>query len=118
IPFAIGLLDIGGSPIPLRLADQVQVTGDTALLELTAQSQQWVFEDVPNRPVPSLLRDFSAPVIVEYAYTDDELALLLAHDTNAFARWEAGQELASRQILEVAHAIQKADTDAGVTPPA
>nr|MBF0686135.1 aminopeptidase N C-terminal domain-containing protein [Pseudomonas sp.] len=68
-----------------------------------------------SRPVPSLLRDFSAPVIVEYAYTDDELALLLAHDTNAFARWEAGQELASRQILEVVHALQKAAPDGAAT---
>ena len=117
IPFAMGLLDVGGSPIPLRLTGQAQVAGDTALLELTTHSQQWVFEDVPGRPVPSLLRNFSAPIIVEYAYTDEELALLLAHDTNAFARWEAGQELASRQILEVAHAIQKAGLEAGVTPP-
>src|SRR5690606_30025884 len=102
-------------PVSLRLADQAQPIGDTALLELTTESQQWVFEDVTSRPIPSLLRDFSAPVIVEYAYTDDELALLLAHDTNAFARWEAGQELASRQILEVAHAIQKAAPEAAAT---
>src|SRR5690606_24211267 len=107
IPFAMGLLDVGGSPISLRLAGQTQPVGDTALLELTTESQQWVFEDVANRPVPSLLRDFSAPVIVEYAYTDDELALLLAHDTNAFARWEAGQELATRQILAIAHDMQR-----------
>src|SRR5690606_12836933 len=107
IPFALGLLDAAGTPLPFRLAGAKQPLVDTALLELTAESHQWVFEDVATRPVPSLLRDFSTPVIVEYAYTDDELALQLAHDINAFARWEAGQELAARQILAIAHDLQK-----------
>ena len=55
---------------------------DTALLELTTQSQQWTFDGIAEPPVPSLLRDFSAPVIVEYDWTDAELALLSAHDAN------------------------------------
>ncbi len=97
IPFAIGLLDRTGKPMPLALDDQPP-TG-TVLLELTGERQQWVFDGIPSAPVPSLLRGFSAPVIVDYAWTDEELALLSAHDTDAFARWEAGQELATRQIL-------------------
>ncbi len=98
IPFALGLLDAQGNALPLRLAPDAQPQ-DTVVLELTTQTQSWTFHGVAAKPVPSLLRDFSAPVIVEYDYADSDLALLLAHDTNAFARWEAGQELAARHIL-------------------
>ena len=107
IPFAIGLLGEDGRALPLR---HDGATRDTALLELTTHSQQWVFEDIAERPVPSLLRDFSAPVIVDYDWTDAELALLSAHDVNPFARWEAGQELATRQILALAAARQAGRT--------
>ncbi|MDX3907606.1 MAG: aminopeptidase N [Pigmentiphaga sp.] len=98
IPFAIGLLDGEGRPLPLKLAGDTMVR-DTALLELATEQAEWTFENVDARPVPSLLRDFSAPVIVEYDYSDHELALLMKHDGNAFARWEAGQQLATRVIL-------------------
>ena len=107
IPFAIGLLDRDGRPLTLRHEGEAR---ETALLELATQSQQWVFEDIAERPVPSLLRDFSAPVIVDYAWTDEELALLSAHDRNPFARWEAGQEFATRQILALAEARQAGRT--------
>ena len=100
IPFAIGLLDQAGRALPLRLAGSSDIAG-TVLLELTTERQQWVFEDIAEPPVPSLLRDFSAPVIVEYDFSDTDLALLLANDANAFTRWEAGQELASREILRL-----------------
>ncbi|WP_296556692.1 aminopeptidase N [Pigmentiphaga sp.] len=98
IPFAIGLLDAQGQPLPLKEVNGHEIR-DTALLELTTERRQWTFENIDARPVPSLLRDFSAPVIVEYDYTDHELALLMKHDGNAFARWEAGQQLATRVIL-------------------
>ena len=107
IPFAIGLLDAQGRALPLKHDGKVS---DTALLELTTQSQQWTFDGIAEPPVPSLLRDFSAPVIVEYDWTDAELALLSAHDANPFARWEAGQELATRQILALAEARQAGRT--------
>ncbi|MBO1113161.1 aminopeptidase N [Bordetella petrii] len=100
IPFALGLLDPQGRALPLHLAGGAPQ--DTALLELTQETQQWVFHDIPAQPVPSLLRGFSAPVIVEYNWSDAELALLSAHDSDPFARWEAGQELATRQILALA----------------
>lgn len=105
IPFALGLLNPNGSALPLRLNGASQ-TCDTVVLELTQESQDWVFEDIDEQPIPSLLRDFSAPVLVEYAYTESDLALLLAHDTNAFARWEAGQELAVRHLLRIAEALR------------
>ena len=99
IPFALGLLDEAGQALPLHIDG---ATHDTFLLELTEASQQWVFEHVPSRPIPSLLRGFSAPVIVEYDWSNAELALLSAHDSDPFARWEAGQELATREILALA----------------
>jgi aminopeptidase N, Escherichia coli type len=104
IPFAIGFLARDGRPLPMVRDGQ---RSDTALLELTDTTGQWVFEEIDELPVPSLLRDFSAPVIVEYDWSDADLALLSAHDPNPFARWEAGQELASRQIL--ANAARCAD---------
>ena len=58
-----------------------------------------MFVDVAAPPVPSLLRNFSAPVIVKYDYSEAELTHLMAHDVNAFNRWEAGQRLALELIL-------------------
>ena len=101
IPVLIGLLDANGKNMPLKHNGQ---TVGTVMLELLQESQSWTFDDIESAPTPSLLRDFSAPVIIEYDYTDAQLALLLAHDHNAFARWEAGQELASRQIIRLAKA--------------
>jgi len=63
---------------------------------LTQSEQGFVFTNVATAPVPSLLRGFSAPVILECDYTPDELALLLGHDVDGFNRWEAGQQLAAR----------------------
>ena len=112
IPIKFGLLDQQGKPLTFTLHGQTtqqvlpESVGDhtlqQALLELKQASQTWVLNDVASLPVPSLLRDFSAPVIIDYTYQDQDLALLSAHDTNAFVRWEAGQELASRQIMKMA----------------
>ncbi|MEI2418045.1 aminopeptidase N [Orrella sp. JC864] len=105
IPFALGLLDPQGREIPLTLGDAAPA--GTVLLELTEATAQWTFQDIAQAPVPSLLRDFSAPVIVEYDWTDEQLALLFAHDPNPFARWEAGQELAVRRVLDNAARHQR-----------
>lgn len=105
IPFALGLLDAQGRALPLRIqgTDGSQAT---VLLELTEECQTWVFKDIPSKPIPSLLRGFSAPVTVAYNWSNEELALLSAHDSDPFARWEAGQELATRHILALAQQHQ------------
>ncbi len=76
----------------------------TTILELTGKRQSFTFDGLAARPVPSLLRGFSAPVILERATTSGERAFLLAHDTDPFNRWEAGRALAkdalSRMITE------------------
>jgi aminopeptidase N len=102
IPLAIGLIGADGRDLPLYLAgegDTPERGQTTRILSLTAGEQQFVFEGVPAPPVPSLLRDFSAPVILNHEWRDAELNFLLAHDSDPFNRWEAGQRLASRLIL-------------------
>jgi aminopeptidase N len=69
-------------------------------LTLEDERASFVFEDIPEQPVPSLLRDFSAPVKVKYRYAPAELAVLIAHDTDPYARWEAAQRLSQDCILE------------------
>ncbi|NOL49745.1 aminopeptidase N [Pelistega europaea] len=110
IPFHIGMLTHTGLPIPLKVEhlDNARTTENHGvLLELQTQTQSWTFTHIPERPVLSLLRDFSAPVYVSYPYPAEELAVLCAHDVNPFARWEAAQELASREILRITQQIIK-----------
>jgi aminopeptidase N len=113
IPVAVGLLNAQGVDLPLQLAGatlpeeaQVHAVPTTMVLELTQPSQHFVFTGITAPPVPSLLRDFSAPVNLDFAYTDDELAFLFAHDSDPFNRWEAGQRLATRRLLTLAGAGQ------------
>lgn len=99
IPVALGLVLPDGSDAALRLAGEAEAIGTTRVLSLTEATQIFVFEDIPAAPVASLLRDFSAPVQLELEQTDAELAHLMAHDSDAFNRWEAGQRLATRVLL-------------------
>ncbi|WP_018078871.1 aminopeptidase N [Thiobacillus denitrificans] len=99
IPVALGLVLPDGSDAPLRLAGEPNAVGTTRVLSLTEPTQTFIFEGVPAAPVASLLRDFSAPVLLELDQTDFELAHLMAHDSDAFNRWEAGQRLATRVLL-------------------
>lgn len=102
IPFALGLLDGEGHPL---LLDVDGHRCETALLELLEQEQTWVFPNIDKKPIPSLLRNFSAPVIVEFDFSDADLALLAQHDPDPFARWEASQALATRQLLALTKAF-------------
>ncbi|TKC91578.1 aminopeptidase N [Trinickia terrae] len=102
IPFAIGLIGRDGADMPLRLDGESAAAGTTRVLEFTGTEQTFTFVDVREEPLPSLLRNFSAPVVVEYDYTAGELAFLLAHDSDPFNRWEAGQRLATRELLALA----------------
>lgn len=63
------------------------------MLELKEEEQTFTFEWIPSEPIPSLLRDFSAPVKLRMEYTDDDLAFLMKYDTDSFNRWEAGQKV-------------------------
>ena len=101
IPLRMGLLDESGEPLSLHLEGE---SGDGELektLEVTEPEQTFVFRHVSSRPIPSLLRGFSAPVKLGFDYTDEELAFLMARDTDAFNQWEAGQRLAIRVLLRL-----------------
>ncbi len=112
IPVAIGLLDAQGHDMPLHLEGAAFATTvpTTCVLELIKDKQTFRFSQVTRKPVPSLLRNFSAPVILEYSYTDEELAHLMAHDSDAFNRWEAGQRLATERLLNTINEIQNNKT--------
>ena len=100
IPFALGLLDGDGKDIPLRLEGEDASAGNTTrVLQLRKEVETFRFVNVPGEPVPSLLRGFSAPVKLIFGYTDEQLTFLLAHDSDPFNRWEAGQRLAAGTIL-------------------
>ncbi len=95
IPIRIALFDTAGNLL----------AGSEQTLLLTETKQEFFFDGIAAEPVPSLLRDFSAPVILDYAYTSAQLALLLAHESDPFNAWEAGQRLASKLILDATSAI-------------
>jgi aminopeptidase N len=99
IPVAVGLLGKDGADLPLTL-DGKQL-GTTAVLELLEADQTFVFTDVPEQPTPSILRDFSAPVILKHGYSDAELVHLFSHDSDPVNRWEAGQRLAMSRLLKL-----------------
>ena len=108
IPFALGLLGPDGRDMTLILegeepSDQPaggqQAEEITRVLSLRQPQERFVFVDVPAPPLPSLLRNFSAPVTVKYDYSEADLTHLMAHDANAFNRWEAGQRLALALLL-------------------
>ena len=107
IPFKMGLLSAAGHSLPLQLGDEAVAGGTTRTLLLDQARQEFVFRGLSERPVPSLLRDFSAPIKVKYDYTDNQLATLIAHDPDSFARWEAAQQLAGSSILKQLAAVQK-----------
>ena len=108
IPFTVGLLDAQGHDMPLHLQGAAFSTTvpTSCVLELTEETQTFRFNQVTRKPTPSLLRNFSAPVELEYSYTDDELAHLMAYDSDAFNRWEAGQRLAINRLLNIINELQ------------
>jgi aminopeptidase N len=110
IPFSVGLIGSNGADLPLRLEGEKEPNGTTRVLEFTEREQSFTFVDVNEAPLPSLLRNFSAPVIVEFDYTKEQLAFLLAHDSDPFNRWEAGQRLATRELLALAQRASKGET--------
>jgi aminopeptidase N len=99
IPVAVGLLGKNGADLPLVVDGQKR--GTTAVLELTEAEQTFRFTDVREAPTPSILRDFSAPVVLEYDYSDDDLLHLFSHDSDPVNRWEAGQRLAMGRLLKL-----------------
>ncbi len=100
IPLALGLLGADGKDLPLQLVDEAAPAGSSRVFVLTQASESLVFANVGAPPVPSILRGFSAPVVLEFDYSDAQLLMLLAHDSDPFNRWEAGQRLMLRVAIQ------------------
>jgi aminopeptidase N len=91
IPINVGLLNPNGDEIV-----------PTIMLEMTEAKQSFRFEGLATRPIPSILRGFSAPVVLDRKVSPEERAFLLAHDTDPFNKWEAGRALAKDVLAEIA----------------
>jgi len=109
VPVAVGLLGPKGESIPLHLEGSSGGGAETVVLELRETEQRFVFTDVPAKPVASILRDFSAPVLLDYERPAEEYAFLMANDVDAFVRWDAGQQYATKLLLEGVAAWQKGE---------
>lgn len=90
LPIAVGLLSHNG--------DEVQ---ETCVLEMTQSAQSFSFDVPSGKPIPSILRGFSAPVILRFESSDEDRAFLLSHDTDAFNRWESGRILGEDMMLRM-----------------
>lgn len=90
IPVALGLLGTDGEDMM-----------DTQILELKETEQTFEFKDIGVKPVPSILRNFSAPVKLATDLSDTDLAFLMVHDSDGFNQWEAGQTYALRMMKDM-----------------
>ncbi|XP_015896102.3 puromycin-sensitive aminopeptidase [Ziziphus jujuba] len=116
IPVALGLLDSTGKDMPLSsvyhggILQSIAINNKpvyTAVLPVTKKDEEFVFSDIPEQPIPSILRGYSAPVRLETDLSDSDLFFLLAHDSDEFNRWEAGQVLARKLMLSLVADIQQ-----------
>jgi aminopeptidase N len=103
IPLRLGLVASDGADLPLRI-DSKPMQGD--VIALTKPSDILVFENVPERPVLSINREFSAPVKLTASLSADDLRRLAAHDNDPFNRWQALQTLATRLLVRNVAAIR------------
>lgn len=102
IPVAFALLGADGKDMPLQLLEGNGFNSAASILNVTEKSQSYTFANVKEKPVPSLLRGFSAPVKLHYAFTDAQLLFLMANDADGFNRWDAAQQLYCRNLLDMA----------------
>ncbi len=105
IPVAMGLLDGNGQELATRLDGDPDPVEGTRVLLATQAENRFEFVDVASPPVPSLLREFSAPVKLS-GLSPERLRFLAAHDTDPFVRWESGQQFAASALLDMVAVIQ------------
>ena len=109
IPVALGLLDGAGQDLPLQLAGESAALGTSRVLSVTEAEQTFVFQGIDAKPLPSLLRGFSAPVKLSFPYDRDQLMFLMQHDSDGFNRWEAGQQLSVQVLQELIGQYQRGE---------
>jgi aminopeptidase N len=99
IPVELALLNAQGVELPLQLVGEDSAGGLSRVLQVTEAEQAFTFVNLAEKPLPSLLRGFSAPIKLSFPYSRDQLMFLMQHDSDGFNRWEAGQQL-SVQVLQ------------------
>jgi aminopeptidase N len=115
IPIQLGLIGQSGQELRIELAPGLinkRGAYENGIFKLTEQEQVLVFSDIKEEPVPSLLRDFSAPIKLNYDYSRDQLLFLMQHDSDGFNRWDAGQNLALDVIYQVMQQFEEGDEPA------
>src|SRR5690606_37464892 len=100
IPVRVALLDREGRELPLIL-DGAAGSASERVLDVTEKVQRFEFSGINSEPIPSLLRGFSAPVKLQFAYSRDYVLFLMAHDTDGFNRWNSAQQLAVEVLQEL-----------------
>lgn len=105
IPVGIALIDQEGKSLPLDASGATET-----ILHLHQEEETFEFDGFSAQPLPSLLRNFSAPIRVKYDYSRDDLVFLMKHDTDSFNRWDAGQRLGTLVIQEMVEALAKGES--------
>lgn len=99
IPFAMGLLAADGTELPMQMEGEGSGQVGTRVMIADQAEQTYTFINLSEKPIPSLFRDFSAPVKIFYDYSSQQLATLIKHDSDAFSRWDAAQRMSENAIL-------------------
>ena len=110
MPIRLGLIGRDGQEIRLVVDNPADAReAATGIFELSAKERRIVFENVPTRPVPSLLRRFSTPAILDVDLDEDDLLLMMAHDSDPFNRWQAVQTFATRLMIRSTRLIRSGE---------
>jgi aminopeptidase N len=104
IPVRLGLVGGNGQDLPLKLDDGTEIAD--GVIRVDKRAQTFRFIDVPSRPVPSLLRGFSAPVNLTMDLSDRDLEFLMANDSDLFNRWQAANTYATRMLVQILRALE------------
>ena len=104
IPLSMALLDNQGRELPLQLSGERAPVGVQRVIELRRRTDRFTFLGITEKPIPSLLRGFSAPIRLRFDYSDEDLMFLMARDRDPFNRWDAAHKLATRTLLQLIEA--------------
>lgn len=112
IPLNIGLIASDGSDIPVQLKGEPDSSSHpaTKMINLSEPEATYTFVNVPEEPTLSPMRNFSAPVRVESSLSKEQRAFLLAHDSDSFNRWDAGQSLFTDLLIDLYNCRQQGTT--------
>ena len=106
IPIQIALLNQDGEPMSITSDAGKKFSDNELLVELTKRKQLVTFNNINSKPVPSLLRGFSAPIILDDPESEDEMYFIMANDNDAYCQWNAGQHLSKMQVQSLIADLQ------------